>query len=107
MIFFREAARTGLTLDESTYVYCVQAVGADRLAVICSDDSLRIIDAASLQPVDGQTVGHAHAGITCLVGVQDVSTPYWTAGRDGYLRGWDGRTGKRCFKIESGGSRLM
>ena len=101
MINLHETSRAPLSLPEGSYVYQIRTIGADHIAAIYSDDHCRVFDANTLQPVDGRAI-RIHEGVTCLVGADYASVPHMTAGRDGRIRGWDGRMGQECFQIEEG-----
>ena len=104
-MLLQETARSALSLSAGTYVYAVRPLGADHVIVICSDDSIRVLEAQSLAADSSRTEVHAHEGITCLAGAPDLSTPYFTAGRDGCIRGWDGRVRAAALEIKDGRSR--
>ena len=71
-----------------------------------NDDTLALLDRSTLQYVT--TVGaHAGHGVTCLRRNGGDDDTLLTAGRDGVVRAWDGRDGRRVLwelRAESGGS---
>jgi WD40 repeat protein len=74
----------------------------DQLAIISSDDSLRFLDATTLSASPNGIIDNANKSVTCLERANDVpSNVVATAGRDGYIRFWDKRSGQKALEIES------
>ncbi|KAL8824491.1 MAG: hypothetical protein Q9191_005025 [Dirinaria sp. TL-2023a] len=81
-----------------SYVYAIQAVqdGNGSLAVISSDDALRIIDPHTLQLILQCAHNKVHEGVTCL---SDLNGLLATGGRDKMIRCWDPRSGNRSMEF--------
>ena len=81
-----------------SYIYAIQPVqdGNGRLAVISSDDVLRIIDPNSLRPILQCAYNKVHEGVTCL---SDLDGLLATAGRDAMVRCWDPRSGNLSIEF--------
>lgn len=102
---------SSLSLPANSYVYKIVTVklGNGALAAISSDDSLRVVDAETLQLVAGGGAGawteDVHDGVTGLVagGGWDQQQSVVTAGRDAAVRGWDLRSGEKMFEVKDGG----
>lgn len=99
---------SSLFLPPDSYIYKLQPVNTGALiAAISSDDSLRVFDLGTLAKQSTSVVGpdHAlkdvHTGVTCLeaFGAQQKDCVL-TAGRDGFVRGWDLRSGKRILELK-------
>lgn len=107
MKYFQEAASSNLQLPKDSYVYSFAEVTMDRydsiwsLAVISSDNSLRIFDVKSLDLVSGGSFESVHSSVTALT--KFASSAYFplllTCGRDGYVRGWDTRSGNKAVEL--------
>ena len=93
------AATSSLSLPPDSYIYCIAALD-HALAAISSDDSLRVFDPETLQLASGLALEKIHIGVTCLKSVSSGSNAVATAGRDGFIRGWDLRTGKKSLEIK-------
>jgi len=93
------AATSSLSLPSGSYIYCIAAVD-HALAAISSDDSLRIFDPETLQLTSGLALENVHIGVTCLKSVSSSSSSVITAGRDGFIRYWDLRTGEQSLEIK-------
>ena len=98
----RPFATSSLSLPTNSYIYCIKAVGRS-LAAISSDDSLRVFDPVTLQVSADRVFQNAHTGIVCLENVGDEIESLVTAGRDGYVRCWDLRSGKKTVELKDGG----
>ena len=70
------------------------------LASTTSDDSLRTLDATTLQLVGGVT--RVHDGVTCLKPFDADQACVLTAGRDAVVRCWDLRSGKAELEVGNG-----
>ncbi|MCJ1398340.1 hypothetical protein MMC11_001538 [Xylographa trunciseda] len=95
----RPFATSSLTLPINSYIYSIKAVGPS-LAAISSDDSLRVFDPVTLQINSDHVFENAHAGVTCLENVGPSAESVFTAGRDGYARCWDLRSGKKTVELK-------
>jgi WD40 repeat protein len=92
------AAESGLSLPPDSYVYCIAALDQAFVA-ISSDDSLRAFDRQTLQILSGGIIEKIHSSVTCLAASPNA---VFTAGRDGLIRTWDLRTGKREVEVQDG-----
>jgi WD40 repeat protein len=97
-------------LPANSYIYKITSTATrqdpltysklDQLAIISSDDSLRLLDPLTLA-VNG-TIKNANDKVTCLERANDApSNVIATAGRDGMIRFWDKRTRQKALHIES------
>jgi WD40 repeat protein len=94
-------ASSTLDLPPGSYIYSIlERSGA--YAVISSDDSLRLFDGATLRLQAGGLVERTHAGVTGLRAFDDAGNVWLTAGRDGFVRCWDLRSGKKAAEVRSG-----
>lgn len=100
---------SSLFLPLESYIYRLQPVNAGPLiAAISSDDSLRLFDlerlATQSTAVDcaHNPLKDIHKGVTCLeaFGPQQEYCVL-TAGRDGAVRGWDLRSGKKILELRN------
>ena len=87
---------SSLLLPEGTYIYKLEPIGPN-LAIISSDDSLRVLDPETLDL--STTIKESHDGVTCLASRDNI---LFTAGRDGHIRCWDCRTGGKSMQIKNG-----
>lgn len=87
---------SSLLLPEGTYIYKLEPAGSN-LAIISSDDSLKIFDPETLEL--SATIKTFHDGVTCLESTDGL---LFTAGSDGHIRGWDSRTGGKSMEIRNG-----
>lgn len=99
---------SSLFLPPDSYIYRLQPVNAGPLiAAISSDNSLRLFDLETLARQSSAVVGapnalkDIHKGVTCLeaFGPQQEHCVL-TAGRDGAVRGWDLRSGKKILELK-------
>lgn len=99
---------TSLLLPPDSYIYKLQPVNTGALiAAISSDDSLRVFDLGTLAKQSTAVVGPdnalkgVHTGVTCLeaFGAQQEHCVL-TAGRDGAVRGWDLRSGRKILELK-------
>jgi WD40 repeat protein len=68
--------------------------------VISSDDSLRLFDNATLEPLPDGIFQSVNQGVTSLATHFSSSrSPYLTAGRDGFVRGWDLRARGKVLEL--------
>lgn len=97
----RLTATSALSLPANSYIYKIVPVNG-RLAAISSDDSLRLLDPATLQEIGG-VLDHVHDGVTCLQAAgHDDPNGLWTAGRDAAVRRYDVRSGQRTLQLGDG-----
>ena len=92
---------SGLSLPADSYIYRFAPVDA-ALAAISSDNSLRVFDAETLELVSGGIFDNVHDGVTCLKTTGSEPKMLFTAGRDGFIRCWDMRTGKKAWELRDG-----
>lgn len=85
---------------ESTYVYDIVAM-AGGLAVISSDDSLRLLDPLALNAGPVKEIHDVQKGVTCLQAIAQNNIVA-TAGRDGRACLWDPRAGDKVGEVQSG-----
>lgn len=99
---------SSLFLLPDSYIYRLQPVNAGQLIVaVSSDDSLRLFDLETLGKQSTDAIGahnvlkDIHKGVTCLeaFGLQQEHCVL-TAGRDGAVRGWDLRSGKKILELK-------
>jgi WD40 repeat protein len=102
---------SNLGLPPNSYIYKVLSTSprqdsltytlSDTLAVISSDDSLRLLDPATLDLLPDGFV-KVNTSVTCLERVDDAaSNLIATAGRDGLVNFWDKRSKKKALGIQS------
>ncbi|MCJ1459316.1 hypothetical protein MMC28_009693 [Mycoblastus sanguinarius] len=91
-------ATSSLSLPTDSYIYRVLPVKST-LAAISSDDSLRLIDSATLREISGGILDRVHDGVTCLTNLDSDQNSLLTAGRDAAVRCWDLRSGKKRFEL--------
>lgn len=94
-------ASSSLDLPTGSYIYSILG-RSGAYAVISSDDSLRLFDGATLRLRPGGVVDRTHAGVTCLRAFDGEGNVWLTAGRDGFVRCWDLRAGKKVTEIRGG-----
>lgn len=107
MKLFNEIASSSLRLPKDSYIYSFAEVTIDRyddtcsLAVISSDNSLRIFDVKTLDLVPNGVFDSVHSSVTCLA--KFANSAYYplllTGGRDGCVRGWDTRSGSKIVEL--------
>ncbi|KAF2095942.1 WD40 repeat-like protein [Rhizodiscina lignyota] len=99
------SASSSLSLPPDSYIYNILPLSArtspiayappTRLAALCSDDSVRILDAKSLEA--NGVLKDVNESVTCLERFArdgEECNVLATTGRDGRVRFWDVRTGK-------------
>lgn len=94
-------ASSTLDLPPGSYIYSIDK-RSGACAVISSDDSLRRFDGATLRLQAGGLVERTHAGVTCLRAFDEEGNVWVTAGRDGFVRCWDMRAGRKATEVRSG-----
>jgi WD40 repeat protein len=86
---------------EKTYIYHIEPV-ADEIAVISSDNCLRLINPVSLQGPAVNVIPKVHADVTCLKALDGQSGIVCTAGRDGQVNIWDLRGKTKVAELKTG-----
>lgn len=91
-------ASSPLPPEPVPYVYSTIPFAAHTAAIL-SDDSLQLYQhgATEMKPV--KTIPKCHEGVTCLQAYDEESQVLVTAGRDGFVRGWDMRGGRKAFEV--------
>lgn len=83
----------------NTYIYDIVPI-ASGLAVISSDDSLRLLDPLALSGNPVNSIRRVNQDVTCLKALNgDVVI---TAGRDAKFVVWDARTGAKAGEVRCG-----
>lgn len=97
-------AGASLSLPPDSYIYSILDTDdrTSNLAAISSDDSLRVFNPSTLQLVPGGVFEQVHKGVTCVRTLNDNGGTLATAGRDGWVHGWDTRTGQKVFSLKDG-----
>lgn len=86
---------------EGTYLYHLEPV-AEEVAVISSDDCLRLIDPISLHGPALKVIPKVHTEVTCLKALDGQNAIVCTAGRDGRVNIWDLRGSTRIAELKTG-----
>jgi WD40 repeat protein len=86
---------------EGTYIYHLEPV-AEGVAVISSDDCLRLIDPTSLNGPALKAIRNVHTEVTCLKALDGQNAVVCTAGRDGRVNIWDLRGSTRVAELKTG-----
>ncbi|GAB1194792.1 hypothetical protein APSETT444_004042 [Aspergillus pseudonomiae] len=95
----KATASSSLSLAQDNYIYSIASSSPGSFAAIASDDSLRVFDAASLSHVS-VVAADAHKGVTSLKSYDAGQQLLATGGRDGRVKLWDLRNGKRSAVVE-------
>lgn len=95
----KATASSSLSLAQDNYIYSIASSSPGAFAAIASDDSLRVFDAASLGHVS-VVAANAHKGVTSLKSYDPSQQLLATGGRDGRVKLWDLRNGKRSAVVE-------
>ncbi|KAI9876579.1 MAG: hypothetical protein M1830_006179 [Pleopsidium flavum] len=102
----KPVASSTLDLSRGSYIYSIIPTSSG-YAVISSDDSLRVFDGVALQLQPGGVVERTHAGVTSLKRFDDEDNVLATAGRDGIVKCWDLRTGKKAAEFSTGSDAAL
>lgn len=110
----KQIATSDLGLPPNSYIYNVVSASPQtgpysyslttELAVISSDDSLRLLDPRTLKARPDGVLKDVHKSVTCLRRYDEQGNILATAGRDGLVRFWDKRSGKKVMDFASGWS---
>ncbi|MCJ1466622.1 hypothetical protein MMC07_005242 [Pseudocyphellaria aurata] len=94
-------SESSLSLPADSYIYKILQTKTQNgaLAAISSDDSLRIIDAETLQLKACGLFNKTHEGVTCLETFDADPNCVLTTGRDGAGCCWDLRSGEKTFEV--------
>ncbi len=84
---------------QGTYIYHIEPL-ADEVAVISSDNCLRLINPTSLHAPALRVVSNVHAEVTCLKTLDKQNNIVCTAGRDGRVNIWDFRANTKVAKFK-------
>ncbi|KAF5857685.1 hypothetical protein ETB97_005442 [Aspergillus alliaceus] len=104
----KATASSSLSLAQDNYIYSIAASHPGSFAAIASDDSLRVFDAAGLSHVS-VIAADAHKGVTSLKSYEVGQQLLATGGRDGKVKLWDLRSGKKSavVEVETSGTELV
>ena len=94
-------ATSDVFLRDGSYVYQILPIRS-HLAAISSDDSLRLVDPATLREAPNGAFSTVHAGVTSLRAPKSSSGMLITAGRDAAVKGWDLRSGGPTITFQDG-----
>jgi hypothetical protein len=86
-----------------TYIFRIEPV-ADGIAVISSDDCLRLIDPLFLHGPPLNVVQNIHAEVTCMKALDAENSIVCTAGRDGKVNIFDLRAKTKVAEMRTGKS---
>lgn len=103
---------SSLGLQPDSYIYRIISTAArsdpltyervEQLAIISSDDSLRLLSPETLQVLPDGVIPRVNDKVTCLERGNDAaSSVVATAGRDGTVKLWDTRSKKSASSIQS------
>lgn len=105
------SATTNLNLPADSYIYKILPTSAQsdpytfqkaaQLAVICSDDSLRLFDAETLRLSPNGVLANVNKSVTSLARTNAEGNVLATCGRDGIVRYWDTRGNKKVLEIKT------
>lgn len=95
----KATASSSLSLAEGHYIYSIAPSSPGSFAAISSDDSLRVFDANGLSHAS-VVAASAHEGVTSLKSYDAGQQVLATAGRDGKVKLWDLRSGRKSAAVE-------
>jgi WD40 repeat protein len=116
---YQSTASSDLGLPKDVYIYSFATTApqddtrtdfyraltpSDRLAVISSDDSLRLFDPSTLKLLPSGLFPNVNIGLTSVKRFAtngQESNMLMTAGRDGRVRGWDLRTQSKVLEFKT------
>lgn len=116
---YQATASSNLGLPADSYIYSFATTSAqedtradvyktlkssDRLAVISSDDSLRVFDPSTLKLLPDGLYPNTHKGLTSIKRFGpngQESNVFMTAGRDGQVCGWDLRSRSKALTFQT------
>ncbi|OCK82171.1 WD40 repeat-like protein [Lepidopterella palustris CBS 459.81] len=111
MGLLKQIASSDLSLPPNSYIYKIIPTAqrydsisyseTKELALISSDDSLRFVDASSLELSADGIFKEVNKSVTCLDRVDDQGNCYATCGRDGLVRVWDKRRKTQAMVFRS------
>ncbi|KAI9719394.1 MAG: hypothetical protein M1812_003465 [Candelaria pacifica] len=89
-----------LSLPPGSYIYSLLPA-ADCLTAISSDNSLRVFDQETLKLKPGGVFENVNQGVTCVKRADHEGNTLATGGRDGAVRYWDLRSGKKITEFKA------
>ncbi|KAL4818513.1 WD40-repeat-containing domain protein [Aspergillus spinulosporus] len=98
MHMLKQINSSSLGLPEDSYIYSIVPSSRTGFAAISSDDSLRIFD-ANKPSHTSLVANNAHDGVTSLRTYDASNQLVVTAGRDGKVKLWDLRNGKKSAVV--------
>lgn len=101
MYTFHDVDSFHISEPADTYIYDIVPVAAG-LAVISSDDSLRLLDPESLNGTPINSIRKINTDVTCLTTSAGNAGFVYTAGRDGRVCIVDPRTGAKAGEVKAG-----
>lgn len=90
-----------ISQPQDIYIYHLEPV-LDEIAVISSDDCLRLINPTSLQGPALKVIPRVHTEVTCLKALDCQNAIVCTAGRDGRVNIWDLRGDTKVAELKTG-----
>lgn len=104
----KQISSSSLGLPEDSYIYSIVPSSRTGFAAISSDDSLRIFDANKLSHAS-LVATNVHDGVTSLRTYDASNQLVVTGGRDGKVKLWDLRNGKKSavVAVQSCKTRLL
>lgn len=84
-----------------TYIYDIAPVSSG-IAIISSDDKIRLLDPLALSKPALSTIERKNAQFTSLTVLDEGNSVICTGGRDGSIRAFDLKSGKRVLEVKSG-----